>query len=533
MASWFGREVERNRRQSVFVVCFHQAILKTSSRQRATGPCTCSRLFFHCRYSLDIVNRHRPANKGSQTHDNHQRQRMSPPTTPPSLIASSPLGRAASQTPSNAGSDESALFELSFDYEVDPQGRIIRTNKRPSGSRHPHSLHSNSSSPPTPVSESQEGSPLGRFSGEGRDGRATPDFSDGSPIPHAAKSRRASLSRSESMPGPTTATSSNLIADRPEEYSRPLSTEPSASNSRHFQRVASTPLPSNFQSGSGIVSGAGTSSRIGASSKYSRPMRVSQEQYNEALRQEEYRWPDEKENLDDADFPHQYQHQPYEPPATISARRSPPPPSLPVATNGRRSSPPRSDVPTYNYSRPTATSQSHVTPAGPQRAYLASGSSITPGGSGVRAAGAGSTASRMLKKKLTTGFGVSRISEVDTPPSSMPMKDMEYDYAAEGIMTDGEAPSPMDTNGNGWQSDVGGYAAAAAARVVGRQRAPSASAAVTTANTSPKGLAGSSSVRPRRSASLSEGNSKCSVSPLFSSRLFFPLCGDSFFRGSG
>lgn len=446
---------------------------------------------------------------------------MSPPTTPPSLIASSPLGRAASQTPSNAGSDESALFELSFDYEVDPQGRIIRTNKRPSGSRHPHSLHSNSSSPPTPISESQEGSPLGRFSGEGRDGRATPDFSDGSPIPHAAKSRRASLSRSESMPGPTTATSSNLIADRPEEYSRPLSTEPGASSSRHFQRVASTPLPSNFQSGSSIVSGAGTSSRIGASSKYSRPMRVSQEQYNEALRQEEYRWPDEKENLDEADF--QHQHQPYEPPATISARRSPPPPSLPVTTNGRRSSPPRSDVPAYNYSRPTATSQSHVTPAGPQRAYLASGSSITPGSSGVRAASAGSTASRMLKKKLTTGFGVSRISEVDTPPPSMLMKDMEYDYAAEGIMTDGEAPSPMDTNGNGWQSDVGGYAAAA--QVIGRQRAPSASAAVTTVNTSPKGLAGSWSVRPRRSASLSEGNSECLLSSCFLLPFSF-FCGD-------
>lgn len=442
---------------------------------------------------------------------------MSPPTTPPNLIASSPLGRAASQTPSTNGSDDSALFELSFDYEIDPNGHIVRTNKRPSGSRHPHSNHSNSSSPPTPVSESQESPSMGRFSGEGRDGRATPEISDGSPVLRAAKSRRASLSRSESMPGPTTATSSNLAADRPEEYSRPLSTEPSASNSRHFQRVASTPaLPSTYQSGSGTVSGVGTSSRIGASSKYSRPMRVSQEQYNEALRQEEYRWPDEKENLEEADFQYQHQHQPYEPPASTSTRRSPPPPSLPVTTNGRRSSPPRSDAPAY-YSRPTATSQSHVTPAGPQRAYLPSGSSITPGGSGVRAAGTGSTASRMLKKKLTTGFGVSRISEVDTPPATKIVKDMEYEYAAEGGMTDGEVPSRMDTEGNGWQSDAGGYGAAA--RMVGRQRAPSASAAASTQNGSPKGLTGSSSVRPRRSASLSEGNSECLFFSFFSTTI--------------
>lgn len=437
---------------------------------------------------------------------------MSPPTTPPNLIASSPLGRAASQTPSTIGSDDSALFELSFDYEVDPSGRIIRTNKRPSGSRHPHSHHSNSSSPPTPVSESQEGSPLGRFSGEGRDGRATPDFSlDGSPVAHAVKSRRASLSRSESMPGSTMGASTNLAADRPEEYLRPSSTEPSASNLRHFQRVASTPLPSNHQSGpSTAAGGLGAGSRAGTSSKSSRPVRVSQEQYNEAMRQEEYRWPDEKENLDEADF--QYQHQqPYEPlpglPATTSARRSSPPPSVPGTTNARRSSPPRTDAPAYHYSRSTATSQAHVTPAGPQRVYLPSGSSITPGGSGVRAAGAGSTASRMLKKKLATGFGVTRISEVNTPPASMAMKDMDYDYAAEGAITDGEAPSPMETNGNGWQSDVGGYAAGA--RMIGRQRAPSASAAVATVNGSPKGLAGSSSVRPRRSASLSEGNSEC------------------------
>lgn len=442
---------------------------------------------------------------------------MSPPTTPPNLIASSPLGRAASQTPSTIGSDDSALFELSFDYEFDPNGHIVRT-KRPSGSRHPHSNHSNSSSPPTPVSESQESPSTGRFSGEGRDGRATPEISDGSPVLHAAKSRRASLSRSESMPGPTTATSSNLAADRPEEYSRPLSTEPSASNSRHFQRVASTPaLPSTYQSGSGTVSGVGASSRIGASSKYSRPLRVSQEQYNEALRQEEYRWPDEKENLEEADFQYQHQHQPYELPASTSTRRSPPPPSLPVISNGRRSSPPRSDVPAYHYSRPTAPSQSHVTPAGPQRAYLPSGSSITPGGSGVRPAGMNSTASRLLKKKLTTGFGVSRISEVDTPPATKALKDMDYDYAAEGAITDGEAPSPMDADGNGWQSDAGGYVAAA--RVVGRQRAPSASAAAPTQNGSPKGLTGSSSVRPRRSASLSEGNSECFLSSFFSTTI--------------
>lgn len=417
----------------------------------------------------------------------HQQRMSSLPTTPPNLVSGPPsiIGSVSSHKSTN--SDDSELFELSFDYEVDSNGQVVRLNKRPSGSR--HSPNSNTSSPPTPA-ESRQNSPI--ISGaKVKDRRAaTPDFSDGSPLPQAlaSKSRRASLSRSESMPGPALGTS--VAPERVEEYPRPVSTGPSAANARSFQRAVSTPsMPLNQPSlpPSSTAPRAATSS----SSKYSRPLRVNQDQYNEALRQErqdEYRWPDEKENLDDGgDYLNQHQHHAYEPP-----RRSSPP---------RDIAPPQQQI-SYHYSRPTSASQSHVTPVGPQRAYLNSGSSITPGG--PRAVG--NTAARMLKKKLTIGFGVGRISEVDTPSSS----GIDTDYA-EGT-TDNEAAPEA----NGWISEtgaptgtvVGGIAGvrfAPGAMAMGRQRAPSASVVAMGGDRSPSGLGVSANVRPRRS---SEGDSE-------------------------
>lgn len=172
--------------------------------------------------------------------------RASPPLTPPQTTT--PDGSRTSP----ASSDDSSCLELSFVYEVNAQGEVVRVSK---GS-------SKSSAPPTP-----DQSP--KFE------QASPPKLP-SPVSHPKPS---SLTRSESLPA--------------------AAFEPTpAATARSFQRVASGPIytpasSSSVRSSVAPLSTGGTARKIGGA----RRVKLEEFQEQDALLRSQTQTADEKENV--------------------------------------------------------------------------------------------------------------------------------------------------------------------------------------------------------------------------------------------
>jgi hypothetical protein len=320
----------------------------------------------------------------------------------------------ASLSPNTPSSDESAMYELSFDYEQNSAGEWKRISK-------------GRSSPPTPVDKTPPSTDL-----------IPPPSGNPSPPP----STRHSLTRSESLPG----IPSTLPTERPDPV-------PSAQSAlRSFQRALSGPvsLPQSMSQQS-HTPGQSSSTSIrtilagglrSAGRTAGGPRRVTLEEFNQMneqlkiQRQQEQEEgngsppqttgfrQDEKENHDGSSLP------PIDTAASSSSihRRYSPPRSASGLSDAHNNYLPS------RYSAIGTTSSSHfrstladVVPV-PQRPSLPMPSTA----SSTRQLVAGpSRLSRVHSKKFTPGLAIDKISEVDGA------NDGGYPDLAAGSETDG------------------------------------------------------------------------------------------------